>query len=26
VFVNVNGVSLPSGPLPMFFRLPVELQ
>jgi uncharacterized protein (TIGR03437 family) len=26
VFVNVNGVSLPSGPLPMFFMLPVELQ
>lgn len=26
VFVNVNGVALPSGSLPMFFMLPVELQ
>ena len=25
VFVNVNGVALPSGSLPMFFMLPVEL-
>jgi len=26
VFVNVNGVSLPSGPLPMFFMVPIGEQ